>query len=81
MRALYFTDASLKILIRKRTAENGVTETLHYYSKRFPDLTLKETTVTDLRTATSYTSGFRFTGTSIQKCGTSSNWKRIRCTG
>ena len=34
-----------KYAIGQRAAENGVTAMLHYYSKRFPDLQLKETTV------------------------------------
>ena len=34
-----------KFSIGKRAAENGVTATLRYYSKSFPDLVLKETTV------------------------------------
>ena len=31
--------------IGKRGAENGVTATLRYYAKAFPDLSLKDTTV------------------------------------
>ena len=34
-----------KYAIGQRAAENGVTATLRYYAKRFPDLQLKETTV------------------------------------
>ena len=34
-----------KFSVGKRAAENGVTATLHYYSKSFPNVALKETTV------------------------------------
>ena len=44
-RAIYFTNTSTKVFYWKKAAENSVTATLHYYSKAFPDLTLKETTV------------------------------------
>ena len=44
-RAIYFTNASIKVFYWKKATKNRVTATLHYYSKTFPDLVLKETTV------------------------------------
>ena len=38
-----------KFSVGKRAAENGVTAMLHYYSKTFPDLALKEATVTGFK--------------------------------
>ena len=35
--------------VEKRAAEHGVTATLQYYAKKFPDLPLKETTVRRLK--------------------------------
>ena len=35
--------------VGKRAAEHGVTATLHYYSSRFPELSLKETSVRRLK--------------------------------
>ena len=34
-----------RFAVGKRAAEHGVTATIRYYAKRFPDLALKETTV------------------------------------
>ena len=45
MRAIYFANTSTEVFYWKRAAENGVTATLRYYSKTFPGLALKETTV------------------------------------
>ena len=44
-RAVYFTNTSTKVFCRKKAAESGVTATLRYYSKTFPDLALKKATV------------------------------------
>ena len=39
-----------KFSVGTKAAENGVTATLRYYSKTFPDLALKEATVRTLKT-------------------------------
>jgi len=38
-------NSAQKYEIGKITAEYGVTNSIHYYSKKYPDLSLKETSV------------------------------------
>ena len=41
--------AAQQFAVRKRVVEHGVTATIRYYAKCFPDLALKETTVRRLK--------------------------------